>query len=88
VRNWGRDRGTHTEAKPFDQKKWGREQIEVNLETKTETESSETRTMGTERRDWAWNSQLGLISPFVLPHSEQFSFFQETNILSVNEFCK
>ena len=28
---------------------WGKEQIDGKLETKTETESSETRTMGTER---------------------------------------
>ena len=39
------------------------------LRTKTETESSETRTMGTERRGWAWNSEMGLISSFILPHS-------------------
>ena len=69
VRNWGRDRGTQTEAKPLGQKKWDREQIEGKLGTKTETESSETRTMGTERRGWAWNSEMGLISSFILPHS-------------------
>ena len=67
VRNWGRDRGTQTEAKPLGQKKWDREQIEGKLGTKTE--SSETRTMGKERRGWPWNSEMGLISSFILPHS-------------------
>jgi hypothetical protein len=25
--------------------------------------------MGKERRGWPWNSEMGLISPFILPHS-------------------
>ena len=69
VRKWGRYRGIEAETKPLVRKIWGKKQIEGKLRTKPETESSETRTMGTERRGWAWNSEMGLISSFILPHS-------------------
>ena len=40
--------------------------------------------MGTERSGWAWKPERGLIMALSL----QFSLFQETNILSINEVCK
>ena len=69
MRKWGRYRGIEAETKPLGQKNVGQRTDRGLAENKERDRAIETRTMGTERRGWAWNSEMGLISSFILPHS-------------------